>query len=121
MRVKQKLPTSTALSNLGSGLSFSCRSHRPFVGLLLQSRSRSASISRRKPACVAPGLAWILAQKPWIVPIPGTIKLNRVEENIGAAAVEPRADDIRDIENAVSANTVQGDRYSPQQAARIDR
>jgi aryl-alcohol dehydrogenase-like predicted oxidoreductase len=66
-------------------------------------------------------LAWLLAQKPWIVPIPGTTKLHRLDENIGAAAVELTAEDLRNIENAVSAIAVQGDRYSPQQAARIDR
>ena len=71
------------------------------------------------PAQVA--LAWLLAQKPWIVPIPGTTKLNRLEENIGSAAVALSADDLRKIENAVSAIAVQGDRYSPEQAARIDR
>ena len=71
------------------------------------------------PAQVA--LAWLLAQKPWIVPIPGTTKLHRLEENIGAAAVELTTEDLRNIENAVSAIAVQGERYSPQQAARIDR
>ena len=71
------------------------------------------------PAQVA--LAWLLAQKPWIVPIPGTTKLNRLEENIGSAAVALTADDLANIENAVSAIAVQGERYSPQQAARIDR
>ena len=71
------------------------------------------------PAQVA--LAWLLAQKPWIVPIPGTTKLHRLEENIGAADVELTAEDLRNIENAVSAIPVQGERYSPQQAARIDR
>jgi aryl-alcohol dehydrogenase-like predicted oxidoreductase len=71
------------------------------------------------PAQVA--LAWLLAQKPWIVPIPGTTKLNRLEENIGSAAVALTANDLANIENAVSAIAVQGERYSPQQAARIDR
>ena len=71
------------------------------------------------PAQVA--LAWLLAQKPWIVPIPGTTKLNRLEENIGSCDVALTADDLADIENAVSAIAVQGERYSPQQAARIDR
>jgi len=71
------------------------------------------------PAQVA--LAWLLAQKPWIVPIPGTTKLNRLEENIGSTAVALTADDLADIERAVSAIAVQGERYSPQQAARIDR
>lgn len=71
------------------------------------------------PAQVA--LAWLLAQKPWIVPIPGTTKLNRLEENIGWSAVALTANDLANIENAVSAIAVQGERYSPQQAARIDR
>ena len=61
------------------------------------------------PAQIA--LAWLLAQKPWIVPIPGTTKLTRLEENIGAASVELTAADIRDIESALSGITVQGDRY----------
>jgi aryl-alcohol dehydrogenase-like predicted oxidoreductase len=66
-------------------------------------------------------LAWLLAQKPWIVPIPGTTKLHRLEENIGAADIELTAEDLTNIENAVSGIAVEGDRYSPQQAARIDR
>ena len=61
------------------------------------------------PAQIA--LAWLLAQKPWIVPIPGTTKLHRLEENIGAAAVELTPDDLRDIEAAAAAITVHGDRY----------
>ena len=55
------------------------------------------------------------------MPIPGTTKLPRLEENIGAAEVELSAADLQDIENAVSAIPVKGERYSPQQAARIDR
>jgi len=71
-----------------------------------------ASIGERKQATPAQiALAWLLAQKPWIVPIPGTTKLNRLDENIGAVAVELTADDLRDIENASSNITVQGDRY----------
>jgi aryl-alcohol dehydrogenase-like predicted oxidoreductase len=61
------------------------------------------------PAQVA--LAWLLAQKPWIVPIPGTTKRHRLEENLGAAAVELTADDLREIEDAASKITVQGARY----------
>jgi aryl-alcohol dehydrogenase-like predicted oxidoreductase len=61
------------------------------------------------PAQIA--LAWLLAQKPWIVPIPGTTKLGRLEENLGAAAVELTAEDLRDIESAASRITVQGARY----------
>jgi aryl-alcohol dehydrogenase-like predicted oxidoreductase len=61
------------------------------------------------PAQIA--LAWLLAQKPWIVPIPGTTKLERLEENIRAAAVELTPDDLREIDRAASKITVQGDRY----------
>jgi len=61
------------------------------------------------PAQIA--LAWLLAQKPWIVPIPGTTKLHRLEENIGATAVELTLDDLRQIESAASKITVQGARY----------
>jgi aryl-alcohol dehydrogenase-like predicted oxidoreductase len=69
-------------------------------------------IAARKKA--TPGqiaLAWLLAQKPWIVPIPGTTKLNRLDENIGAVSVELTADDLREIEAAATKITVQGARY----------
>jgi len=69
-------------------------------------------IAQRKKATPAQiALAWLLAQKPWIVPIPGTTKLNRLEENIGAAAVQLTADDLRDIDNAASKIKVEGARY----------
>ncbi len=69
-------------------------------------------IAERKKATPAQiALAWLLAQKPWIVPIPGTTKLRRFEENIGAAAVELTSDDLREIESAASKITVQGARY----------
>jgi aryl-alcohol dehydrogenase-like predicted oxidoreductase len=61
------------------------------------------------PAQIA--LAWLLAQKPWIIPIPGSRKLERLDENIGALAVELSPDDLREIESAISKITVQGDRY----------
>ena len=61
------------------------------------------------PAQIAIG--WLLARKPWIVPIPGTTKLHRLEENIGAAAIELTPDDLREIESAVAKIAVQGDRY----------
>jgi aryl-alcohol dehydrogenase-like predicted oxidoreductase len=61
------------------------------------------------PAQVA--LAWLLAQKPWIVPIPGTTKLHRLDENIGAAALELTSDVLREIESAAARITVQGARY----------
>jgi aryl-alcohol dehydrogenase-like predicted oxidoreductase len=69
-------------------------------------------IAKRKKATPAQiALAWLLAQKPWIVPIPGTTKLHRLEENIGAASIELTPDDVREIENAASKITVQGARY----------
>ncbi len=71
-----------------------------------------ASIGQRKkttPAQIA--LAWLLAQKPWMVPIPGTTKLHRLDENIGAVSVELTPDDLRDIDVAASKITVQGARY----------
>ena len=61
------------------------------------------------PAQIA--LAWLLAQKPWIVPIPGSRKLERLDENIGAVAVELTPDDLREIKSAVSKITIEGDRY----------
>jgi aryl-alcohol dehydrogenase-like predicted oxidoreductase len=71
-----------------------------------------AAISERKKAAPAQiALAWLLAQKPWIVPIPGTTKLHRLDENTGALAVEFTRDDLRDIEAAASNITVQGARY----------
>ena len=69
-------------------------------------------IGRRKNATPAQlALAWLLAKKPWIVPIPGTRKLERLEENIGAAEVELTADDLREIDEAASRITVEGTRY----------
>jgi aryl-alcohol dehydrogenase-like predicted oxidoreductase len=69
-------------------------------------------IAARKQATTAQiAIAWLLAQKPWIVPIPGTTKLLRLEENIAAARVELTTDDLRDIDRAVSKVTVQGARY----------
>jgi aryl-alcohol dehydrogenase-like predicted oxidoreductase len=69
-------------------------------------------IAKRKKATPAQiALAWLLAQKPWIVPIPGTTKLKRLKENIGAAAIELTTDDLREIESAASKIKVQGARY----------
>ena len=80
-----------------------------------------ASIGQRKQATPAQiALAWLLAQKPWIVPIPGTRKLSRLEENIGAAAVELSADDLREIESAAAKIAVQGDRY-PEKLEKLTR
>jgi aryl-alcohol dehydrogenase-like predicted oxidoreductase len=71
------------------------------------------------PAQIA--LAWLLARKPWIVPIPGTTKLHRLDENIGAAEIALSEADLSAIEAAIAPIDIQGERYSPQQAARIDR
>src|SRR5437773_552720 len=71
-----------------------------------------AEIAERKKATPAQiALAWLLARKPWIVPIPGTTKLHRLEENIGAASIELASDDLREIESAASKIKVQGARY----------
>ena len=76
---------------------------------LIDLLGRIAQRKKATPAEIA--LAWLLAQKPWIVPIPGTTKLNRLEENIGAAAVELSPDDLRDIDSAASKIKVEGARY----------
>ncbi|MBP1873961.1 aryl-alcohol dehydrogenase-like predicted oxidoreductase [Ensifer adhaerens] len=81
-----------------------------------------AQIAARKevtPAKVA--LAWLLAQKPWIVPIPGTTKLHRLEENIGAAAVRLSASDLDEIDSALAEVTIEGDRYPAHLQARVGR
>src|SRR5512132_241584 len=76
-------------------------------------------IAKRTNATAAQiALAWLLAQKPWIVPIPGTTKLHRLEENIGAASIELTLDDLREIDRAASQVTVQGARY-PEQLERM--
>lgn len=73
------------------------------------------AIGERKKATPAQiALAWLLAQKPWIVPIPGTTKISRLEENLGAAALELTADDLREIDAAASRITVEGARYPEQ-------
>ncbi|MGH8158761.1 MAG: aldo/keto reductase [Rhodanobacter sp.] len=71
------------------------------------------------PAQIA--LAWLLAQKPWIVPIPGTTKRQRLQENIGATAIELHADELRRIEDALAHIQVHGDRYPAQLAASVGR
>ena len=83
------------------------RANQPLIRLLEEiAREKNAT-----PAQIA--LAWLLAQKPWIVPIPGTTKLHRVEENIGAVSIALTAADLRYIDDAVSRISVQGDRYPP--------
>jgi aryl-alcohol dehydrogenase-like predicted oxidoreductase len=76
-------------------------------------------IARQKGATAAQiALAWLLAQKPWIVPIPGTTKLSRLDENIGSVTIKLTADDLREIDSAASKITVEGDRY-PEQLQRM--
>jgi len=91
------------------------KANRPLVELL-GGIANEKNVSRAQIA-----LAWLLAQKPWIVPIPGTTKLHRLEENLSAADVELTADDLRQIEQAVSTIAVQGDRYPAHLAARAGR
>jgi aryl-alcohol dehydrogenase-like predicted oxidoreductase len=88
------------------------KANQALVDLLGKSGERK----KATPAQIA--LAWLLAQKPWIVPIPGTTKLNRLEENLGAVAVELTPDDLLEIESAASKITVQGARY-PESMERI--
>jgi aryl-alcohol dehydrogenase-like predicted oxidoreductase len=91
------------------------KANRALVDLL-------GSIAQRKSATPAQiALAWLLAQKPWIVPIPGTTKLHRLQENAAAASVELTAGDLRDIESAASEITVQGARYSETSQRMVDR
>jgi len=81
--------------------------------------SKVAERKKATPAQIA--LAWLLAQKPWIVPIPGTTKLHRLEENIGAAAIELTADDLRQIDYAAAKIPVQGERYPEKLQKLINR
>ena len=81
--------------------------------------ARIADRKKSTPAQIA--LAWLLAQKPWIVPIPGTRKIERLEENIGAASVQLTSGDLNDIENAASTITIKGARYAEAQERMIDR
>ena len=91
------------------------KANRTLVDLLGKIAARKSAT----PAQIA--LAWLLSRKSWIVPIPGTTKLPRLAENIGAAAVELTADDLREIEAALSAITVQGARYPQELQRRVGR
>jgi len=91
------------------------QANRPVVDLLEE-------FGRRKGATAAQmALAWLLARKPWIVPIPGTTRLDRLEENIAAAAITLSADELRQIDSAAARITVQGDRYPEREASRTQR
>jgi aryl-alcohol dehydrogenase-like predicted oxidoreductase len=91
------------------------KANQDLVDLLGQIAARK----RATPAQIA--LAWLLAQEPWIVPIPGTTKLHRLEENIGAADVELTPDDLKNIEAVLSKVTVQGDRCPAHLQQRVGR
>jgi len=88
------------------------KANQVFVDLLKQVAVRKNAT----PAQIA--LAWLLAQKPWIVPIPGTRKLERLDENLSAVTIELTSDDLRDINSAASKISIQGARY-PESAARL--
>lgn len=81
------------------------KANRPLVDLLGQIATQKAAT----PAQIA--LAWLLAQKPWMVPIPGTTKLHRLDENLGAASIELTPDDLRQIESVLASAPVHGERY----------
>ena len=106
MNEKTKLESNDFRSTLPRFTPEAMKANQALVDLL-------ASIAERKEATPAQiALAWLLAQKPWIVPIPGTTKLHRLEENLGAVDVELTADDLEEIETAASKITVQGARYT---------
>jgi aryl-alcohol dehydrogenase-like predicted oxidoreductase len=91
------------------------KANQPVVDLL----ARIAQRKQSTPAQIA--LAWLLAQKPWIVPIPGTRKVERLKENIGAVSIELTPNDLREIDDAASRITVQGERYPESAQRMIDR
>ncbi|RFP08272.1 aldo/keto reductase [Duganella sp. BJB488] len=91
------------------------KANQVLVGLL----GRISLQKHATPAQVA--LAWLLAQKPWIVPIPGTTKLHRLKENVGATDVDLSKEELREINDAVSAITVEGARYSADRQRLVDR
>src|SRR5262249_46686876 len=89
--------------------------NRPVVDLLAQIGAQK----RATPAQIA--LAWLLARKPWVAPLPRTAKRTRLDENIAAAAIELAPDDLRYIDAAAAKITVQGDRYPQAEAERTQR
>ena len=91
------------------------KTNRAFVVLL------EAIAQRKKATSAQIALAWVLARKPWIVPIPGTTKLHRLQENVAAASIELSQEDLREIESATSGITVQGARYSEAAQRMINR
>ena len=105
MNENTKLESTDFRSTLPRFAPEAMKANQALVGLLAQ-------IGKRKNATTAQiALAWLLAQKPWIVPIPGTTKLHRLDENIGATSVTLTPEDLREIDSAASKITVQGARY----------
>lgn len=86
---------------------------------LIESLGQLAARKQVTPAQMA--LAWLLAQKPWIVPIPGTTKLDRLEENVGAATIKLTRDDLREIDRMLASIAVEGHRYPPHLQATVGR
>ena len=97
---------------------FSAENREANQGLVDQI-GKLAAEKKVSPAQIA--LAWLLAQKPWILPIPGTTKLHRLEENVGAAAVSLNTADLKRIGEALASIEVQGDRYPAHLAARVGK
>jgi aryl-alcohol dehydrogenase-like predicted oxidoreductase len=91
------------------------KANKPIVDLLTQIGAKKSAT----PAQIA--LAWLLMQKPWIVPIPGTTKLGRLDENIGAVAIELTSEDLRHIDAAAAKIIIEGDRYPQAEAERTQR
>jgi len=106
-----KMDTSTkfASSDFRSGLPRFTPEARQANQTVIDLLEKIAQRKKATPAQIA--LAWILAQKPWIVPIPGTTKLSRLDENIGAVSIELTPDDLREIDGAAEKITVKGERY----------
>jgi aryl-alcohol dehydrogenase-like predicted oxidoreductase len=91
------------------------KANRPLIGLL-------DDLARQKGATPAQiALAWLLAQRPWIVPIPGPTKLHRLDENLGAATIQLTSDDLQQIGDALSKITIEGDRYPQEVEALTNR
>jgi aryl-alcohol dehydrogenase-like predicted oxidoreductase len=105
MNENTKLPEGDFRTTLPRFSPEAMRANQAFIGVLVElGKKKNAT-----PAQIA--LAWLLAQKPWIVPIPGTTKLSRLEENIGAVDLDLTAEDVREIDDAAASVPVQGDRY----------
>jgi aryl-alcohol dehydrogenase-like predicted oxidoreductase len=107
-----KFDSSDFRSNVPRFAPDALKANLALVGLIRDVAARKGAT----PAQVA--LAWLLAQKPWIVPIPGTTKLHRLEENLGATAVELTPEDLREIDNVASRIPLQGERL-PESVLRI--